>query len=157
MNRHMKIIFTLSLLLNVTLLGVIAGAAYKRWDRPVFSSGVAVGDAAFQEKMAQAMAAARKGQEPLFRDIRAAKKLMQEALAAEPFDEAAFMAASENMRKIQAEMFAARNKATLAMARDMNAEERKALAAHFKAMGERFGKNREGRGREARDPEGARR
>ena len=144
MNRSMKIIFTLSLLLNVLLIGVVGGAAYKRWQGAPHAAHRAAQDPAFSHKMGRAMAESRKGQEGLFREMRAARKEMYEVLGADTFDEAAFMAASDKMRKVQAQMFDARNDVTLKMAREMSAAERKELAAHLKAMGERFGRKREG-------------
>ncbi len=140
MNRHLKIFFTLSLLLNITLIGVVAGAAYKRWDDdgPRFSESR---DPQFNHKMAKSMMEARKGQEPLFKEMRAAKGEINKVLAADMFDEAAFHAASEKMYAAQAAMFKARNEAMLNMAKDMSAEERKELAAHMKAMSERHEKH----------------
>lgn len=143
MNRHLKIIFTLSILLNVLLIGVVAGAAYKRMDGPPrFEESR---DPAFNHKMAKAMMEARKGQEALFRQMRAARNDMNDALAADVFDEAAFDAASERLYKVQADMFRARNEATLKMAREMDAAERKELVAHFKALSERRGKHGDGK------------
>lgn len=142
MNRHMKIIFTLSLLLNATLIGVIAGASYQRWNHmpPAYSR---TQDSAFNDKMSQAMATARKGQEPLFKDMRAARQQMNDILAADQFDEAAYSAAADKLRTTQAAMFDARQKVTLDMARTMSAAERKELAARFKAMGARHGRKGE--------------
>lgn len=139
MNRHLKIFFTLSLLLNITLIGVVAGAAYKRWndDGPRFEESR---DPQFNHKMAKSMMEARKGQEPLFKEMRAAKNEMNKVLAADHFDEAAFHAASEKMYEAQAAMFKARNEAMLNMAKDMSVEERKELAVHLKAMSERHEK-----------------
>lgn len=139
MNRHLKIFFTLSLLLNITLIGVVAGAGYKRWndDGPRFAESR---DPQFNHKMAKSMREARKGQEPLFKQMRAAKEDMNKVLSGDQFDEAAFHDASEKMYKVQADMFKARNEAMLNMAREMSAAERKELAAHLKAMSERHEK-----------------
>ena len=139
MNRHLKIFFTLSLLLNITLIGVVAGAAYKRWndEGPRFEDSR---DPQFNHKMAKSMKDARKGQEPLFKEMRAAKNRIDQVLSADQFDEAAFHAASEKMYEAQAAMFKARNDAMLNMVKDMSAEERKELAAHMKAMSDRHGR-----------------
>lgn len=136
MNRHLKIFFTLSLLLNVTLIGVVAGASYQRWygDQARF---VGLRDPQLNHKMAKSMMAARKGQEPLFKDMRSARNEMNKILSAEKFDEAAFHAASEKMYAAQAAMFKSRNDAMLDMAKDMNVQERKALVAHMKKLSER--------------------
>lgn len=143
MNRHLKIFFTLSLLLNITLIGVLAGAAYKRWDdgAPGFA---AVRDPQLNHKMAKSMRDARKGQEPLFKDMRAARNEINKILSADQFDETAFHAASEKMYKAQAEVFKARNEAMLKMAREMSAAERKELAAHMKALSDRRGQRDRG-------------
>lgn len=139
MNRHLKIIFTVSILLNVLLIGALAGSCSKRWDGrgdglPRMARG---GDPQFDHEMAKAMQEARKNQKPLQDELKAAKKELHGILAAETFDEAAFKAASEKMYKAQADLFRARNEATLNMAKDMSVDERKEMAQRLQDMSER--------------------
>ncbi len=138
MSRRLKIIFTLSVLLNVLLIGVVAGSCYKRMDGPRhFAYG---SDPQFNHKMAKAMMEARKGQESFFKDMKDAKKELVEVLAAPDFSEEAFLAASAKVEQAQQALFKARNDATLKMAQEMTPEERQQMAKHMQAMSERHGR-----------------
>lgn len=142
MKRHLKIIFTVSVLLNVLLVGMLAGSCDKRWDGPL-SRMAESRDPQFDHKMGKAMMEARKGQQPLQDSLKSAKKELHKVLAAETFDEAAFNAASEKMYKAQADLFKSRNEATLNMAKDMSPAERQEMAKHLQAMSERHERMKE--------------
>ena len=137
MNRRLKIIFTLSVMLNMLLIGVIAGACYKRMDGPhgFFDSREPQTD----NKIARAMAAARKGQDAAHKDMKEAKKELVKVLAAPEFSEAKFHEASEKVDQAQDALFKARNDATLKMAKDMTPEERQEMARFMQSMSERRG------------------
>ena len=138
MSRRLKIIFTTSILLNVLLIGVVAGAGYKRMHGPMGRPGFdEPRKPEFNSKMATAMMAARKGQEPLQRELRAAKKELNDILAAQQFNEAAFIEASEKMYQAQEKLSKARNEITLKMAKEMTPEERQEVARRLQAMSER--------------------
>jgi|GEM_PF-2589071 uncharacterized membrane protein len=145
MNRHLKIIFTVSILLNVLLIGALAGSCSKRWDgRWDGPSHMARnGDPQFDHEMARVMQEARKNQKPLQDELKAAKKELHGILAAETFDEAAFNAASEKMYKVQGDLFRARNEATLKMAKDMSVEERREMAKRLQEMSARHDRMKE--------------
>lgn len=141
MSRRLKVIFTLSLLLNVLLIGVVAGACYKRMDGPPrFSESR---NPQFNHKMAQAMMEARKGQEALYKDMKDARKELVSVLSAPDFSEDAFKAASEKVEKAQEALSRARNEATLKMAKEMTPEERQQMAKHMQAMSERYKRQRD--------------
>ena len=151
MNRRLKIIFTLSILLNVLLLGVVAGACYKRMDGP---PRFAYGDPQFDHKVAKAMMEARKGQEELYKDMKAAKKELTNVLGSPDFSEESFRAASDRVAKAQQALFNARNEATLKMAKEMTPEERQEMAKHMQAMSERHGRKGDFHRRDKAGPRG---
>lgn len=141
MSRRLKIIFTLSVLLNVLLIGVVAGACYKRMDGPPRFGDSR--DPQFNHKMAKAMMDARKGQEALFKDMKDAKKELVNVLAAPDFSEEAFLAASAKVEQAQEALSKARNEATLKMAKEMTLAERQQMAKHMQAMSERYKRHRD--------------
>lgn len=142
MNRRLKIIFTLSVLLNVLLIGVVAGSCYKRMDRSYGFSETR--DPQLNNKIAKAMAASRKEQEAVHKQMKDAKGDLVKVLAASVFSEDDFKAASEKVYEAQGAVFKARNEATLKMARDMSPEERKEMAEHMKVMSERHERFKDG-------------
>ena len=140
MSRRLRIIFTLSVLLNMLLIGVVAGACYKRMDGPPrFSSS----DPQFNHKMAKAMMEARNGQEALHKDMKDARKELVSVLSAPDFSEDAFKVASEKVEKAQEALSRARNEATLKMAKEMTPAERQQMAKHMLAMSERYKRSRD--------------
>lgn len=144
MNRKLRIIFTLSILLNVLLLGVLAGSFYKRaygpHDGPPHAREA---DSKFSPRVAKAMKESRQQERALFDQMKDARKDIMDILEAPEFDEAAFNAASEKINKAQQALVDVRTKATLDLARNATAEERKELVSHMKAKSERFGRFRD--------------
>lgn len=144
MNRKLRIIFTLSILLNVLLLGVLAGSFYKRVYSPHDGPPPAhAADAKFSPRVAMAMKESRQQERALFDQMKDARKDIMDILEAPEFDEAAFIAASEKINKAQQSLVDVRTKATLDLAKNSTVEERKELVSHMKAKSERFGRFRD--------------
>lgn len=132
MSKKMKIIFTLSVILNVLLIGWAAGEAihkFKGYD-PV-------------EKVARDMSpegrhivaktmqnAFREGRDRM-REMRSAKKEIKSILTAEEFDAQAFEAAAEKMHSMFAEMGKKRIEVTKELAAQLSREDRAKLADGF--------------------------
>lgn len=131
MNRRFKIILTVSVLLNMLLIGALAGSCYKRMDGPRDFRERFEGK---NPKFAKAMEEAREGQKELREQMKVAKKGLVDALSAPEFSEEQFRAAADKMREAQEAMFTARNDATVKMAKEMSVEERREMAEHIKSM-----------------------
>lgn len=129
MNRRFKIILTVSVLLNMLLIGALAGSCYKRMGGPRDFRERMEGK---NPKFAKAMEEAREGQKELRDQMKTAKKGLVEALSAPEFSEEQFRAAADKMRAAQDAMFTARNDATVKMAKEMSVEERREMAEHVK-------------------------
>ncbi len=135
MNRRLKIVFTLSVLLNVLLIGVVAGAAYKRMDDRHVSTQLR--DPGMSSKMARAMLEARKGQKETYQQMREARQELGKILSDPDFNEEKFIAASEKVNQAQEALFKARSAATLKIAKESSVEERQEMVRHMKSMSER--------------------
>jgi uncharacterized membrane protein len=95
MSKKFKIAFLASLLLNVVLIGMFLGQSPRHFDRTArreqrldqVLEGLPV---EAQARLREKMAAIRSSAQPLFERLRTAQDEAARALAAEPFDEAAY-------------------------------------------------------------------
>jgi uncharacterized membrane protein len=95
MSKKFKIAFLASLFLNVVLIGVFLGQSPRHFDRGArreqrldqVLEGLPV---EAQARLREKMAAIRSAAQPLFERLRTAQDEAARALAAEPFDEAAY-------------------------------------------------------------------
>ena len=124
-----------SLALNLLLIGLIAGGAWRRFRVDDFSSGTAQA-ARFvhrlpSERREQIRSAVREQLDRL-RELRRAARVVRDgatkALAAEPFDLAAYTAAQDRLVAADAEIRAQGAKILTATANLLSTEERRALA-----------------------------
>lgn len=95
MSKKLKIAFLASLFLNVVLIGVFLGQSPRHFDRAArreqrLDQALEGLPAEAQARLRQKMAAIRSAAQPLFERIRTAQDEAARALAAEPFDEAAY-------------------------------------------------------------------
>jgi uncharacterized membrane protein len=95
MSKKFKITFLASLFLNVVLIGVFLGQSPRHFDRTARREQrldqVLEGlPAETQARLREKMAAIRSSAQPLFERLRTAQDEAARALAAEPFDEAAY-------------------------------------------------------------------
>ena len=95
MSKKLKIAFLASLFLNVVLIGVFLGQSPRHFDRGArreqrLDQALEGLPAEAQARLREKMAAIRSAAQPLFERIRTAQDEAARALAAEPFDEAAY-------------------------------------------------------------------
>ncbi len=104
MSRRTKILFTLSILLNVLLLGAHAGMMVKRaYDNP-WSHAYSDLDPESQSIVAREFQVARKDMKQSRDDFRDARKAVTEILEVEILDKDAYEAALEKMQASQQKM-----------------------------------------------------
>lgn len=141
MNRHLKIAFTVSLLLNVFFLGVCASWGY----RHVLEKPAAVRPLRpeLSHDIAKAMVTARRDHETLHQELKKARQAMNGVLAAGDFSEENFRRAAQNIDRAQQALYKARTESMLKMAKEMSSEDRQQMARQMQAMSERRGGNGE--------------
>lgn len=141
MNRAMKIILTVSLLLNVTLLGMGIGYSYKAWRYRVPDSAAdARMSAQARDLMTARFDTMRDEMRDTFMDMRAARKALTDIMEAEPFDPAAYDAAWATLAALQARMGTVRADTVRELAGRMEPEDRRILAQHLASK--RYGPGR---------------
>lgn len=148
MNRRLKVVFTISVLLNMLLIGVLAGSCYKRMNGPgKFHERPPV---MANSKLKQRMADARRDQEALHDQLKSEKRKLLDVLAAPNFNEEEFRQASERIDRAQEALFIARSETMLKMVKDMTTEERQDMARHMQFMADRRGKSEGIKGRKVK-------
>lgn len=128
MSRTLKIFFTVSVVMNLLLLGVAGGMAYKEWSRHSWRGEVANLAPETRNAMARAFQKTHKDIRPIGEKARRLRKEMMNILSAETFDEKKFDAAVRDFEKIQEEMMDVKIAAMKELASDLPAAERKKLA-----------------------------
>lgn len=149
MNRNFKIVFTVSVALNILLAGFIAGSFSKRMDMPPPLSG----RPEINQKIAGVMVRAHKEHKNIQSDLQKARRDLAAVLSAPEFREDDFQAVSERIKQAQQALFQARTDAMLDMAKGMTPEERKDMAAHMKSRSDRQGPYRGRHGDKPERPE----
>lgn len=125
-----------SLLLNVLLIGFIAGNISQRWSERELLPGrpPAFTEVLPPEKHSLFMSTmkdVRKGSRELHREIRATRENALKILSAPVFDEQAYRAEVAKLHDLRNRMMQRLEEATIVLAKQFNCEERKALAAHL--------------------------
>lgn len=130
--KAMKTIFTVSVILNVLLLGAAGGVAYKYWSRDKSYHAIhAEMSPEARNIVARTMQTAfRDGREDMKR-ARSIKKDIRIILAAPEFDADAFDAKAEALHSIMSKMGHKRIDITKELAAQLSQEDRKALAEKF--------------------------
>jgi uncharacterized membrane protein len=134
MNRCAKILFTVSVVLNVVLIGVIGGHFYMRWQ-----------ENSWQEVRAEIAPESRnlvaRTLQKSFRDIRAvgdqARKTRAEILkilSAEKFDEKAYDAQAKKLMEQRVKITAIKVKSTKELAKKLSPEDRANMAQRMTDM-----------------------
>lgn len=97
MSYKIKVIFTLSFLLNIVLLGVLLGGLYHhKKPRPPFPE-----TAAIKEEMHKNIRANRADMHRDFKKIKEYKKELKEIIVAEEFDESAFQKKMDDILNVK--------------------------------------------------------
>lgn len=136
MSKRVKIIFLISLVSNLLLLGVVGGHFMRRqFDHPHFASPnleeLNVSPEAL-ERASEVMREIRESHQDLRESVRTARKKALTLLTAENFDPDAYMTQVQAMHEIRSQMMLTFSKDIQAAAEQMTAEERRALAALFR-------------------------
>ncbi len=140
MNRKVKLIFTLSLVLNVFLTGALAGVVIERLDPP-FSERAELAPESrqlVQKQVSDTIAESRE----IMRETRDSRREMFDALSGEEIDVATYQQAAEKMIEAHGSLLRLRSEKTLEMAQSLTQQEREKLARHMMAPGhfaDRFG------------------
>lgn len=152
MKKSVKIIFTLSIILNLLLLGVMGGHVYRMkhehrpWDE-VKESLAPETHQVFKE------AFKGKGKEivPFIRDVRQKKRAVKEVIVAEEFDSAAFDMAARELLALKESFSNSKMKFIEGVLSQLPQEERVKLADHMveklfgKAPRKKGGKHKHGK------------
>lgn len=145
MSKKMKIIFTLSVLLNVLLVGWAAGEAIHKFNKHNPAEKIAR-DMSPEGRhiVAKTMQNAFREGRGKMRDMRKTKDEIKKILTAEEFDPEAFEVAAEKMHKMFSEMGQKRTAVTKELAGQLSQADREKLA-------EGFSKDFHGRGKKDGD------
>ncbi|MFN3701030.1 MAG: periplasmic heavy metal sensor [Alphaproteobacteria bacterium] len=144
--KAMKIFFTVSVLLNIALIGVFAGSALKRMgDDPLRSVHAEMSPEA-RHIVAREMQSAFRDNRAEMQKAREVKKAVRDILSAEEFDAEAFEAKAMEMHDTRTKMGLRRIEVTKELASKLSQEDRKVLATRF-SSGFRGAKNRNGKQR----------
>ena len=101
MSKKIKILFTISVLLNVILIGLVAGHSVKRWsDHPMERAMKEMSPEGRHIVARKLQSAFRYGRDEM-KKMRATKKELKNILMAEEFDAEAFEEAAEKMSKMR--------------------------------------------------------
>lgn len=150
MSRRIKVIFTLSVLLNILMAGAIGGHFFKRaqwmahFEEGLSPAAVATARGVFAE--------GRKDIWPMIKDMRDTKQELMAAIKGPEFDEGAFDKAAEKVRAGVIKLTDRRLAMLKKIVRDLPAEERAGVAGKFVRFIYGFGKG-PGKGGKERGPE----
>lgn len=133
MNRTLKLLFLVSIILNVLLVGVLTGQLPRRLERGSFREQrmeQALKDlpqptqTRLREKFKQMRAAG----DPLREQLRAVREETLGILSAEPFDEAAYDRQVSKIDELQLQMFKKTGQVVKQIAKELPPEERRIFA-----------------------------
>lgn len=139
MSRMLKIIFTLSLVINVLLMGIVGGFFYKRWQHmpshdPAMREAL---DPETRHLMARHFRDHREDMKERIKAMHGVKDELMSIMAAEKFDRAAYDQVVEKLIAAQGERMALHARTIGEIAGDLPAVERQKLVGSLFTMGER--------------------
>ncbi len=144
MNSPLRIPLMFSLVLNLLLVGLVAGHflrapdALSPSDAPMPQSLDAIEEVAVQlpaekaQALRQVMASAKAATQTQKDEMKAARERTTEILRTEPFDAAAYQQEVSRLHELRGQMMQEMANATMQAAAGLNAEERSLLANTFK-------------------------
>lgn len=133
MSRRFKIILTISVCLNLMLLGVLGGMFYKKlqWRR----GAVAIAQADFSPEgrnvVARNFRAAHRDMGDKFQQSRAKRKALVEMLKQEDFDEQAYERNVQELKTIQNDLMGRKMEMLKKLALELPPEDRQKITAKF--------------------------
>lgn len=135
MSRKIKILFTLSILLNVFFLGLFAGGISRLYQHfgmgGEFQKELESMSPEVRERIEAAYASSRQEMRTLFMAARHAKQEVRDSLNAEQFDPQDFEVAIGKLNQIRLRMLQTQAKKTGMIASELNADERRKFAGHL--------------------------
>ena len=133
MNRTLKLLFLVAIILNVLLVGVLMGQLPRRVERGSFREQrmeQALKDLpqATQTRLREKFKQMRAAGDPLRDQLRAAREETLGILSAEPFDEAAYDRQVSKINELQLQMFKKTGLVVKEIAKELPPEERRIFA-----------------------------
>jgi uncharacterized membrane protein len=137
MNRTMKTVFLISLILNVLLVGVLFGALPRSFgERPSFRDRFKADIEKLPEpartRLRESLEQGRKADKPALEEIRRAREDALQMVASEPFDEAAYDRQVEKIAELRRALFRHMSDNFKTVVKDLPVEQRKAVAEIFR-------------------------
>ena len=133
-DSRMKIFITVSVVLNVLVLGVIGGHIYKKWSHHPWHEVKKELSPETRSVIGRTFQSAFREIKPLGNNARKVRAELVKILSAKEFDADAFDKAAEKMRGIRGEMSAIKIQATKDAASQLSVEERRKMADRMAKM-----------------------
>ncbi len=136
MKKNVKILFTLSVLLNVAFLGAAGGMAYHEWQKSPWHkvrNDMAKNDVSpqSQDMLKQRFGKMHQEMEPLFAEMRKNREEMRVLLQKRDFDAVRFDLVTQNYRKLRRLMGEQMSDVTKQLAAQLPAQDRQKMADQF--------------------------
>jgi uncharacterized membrane protein len=133
MNRTLKLLFLVSIILNVLLVGVLMGQLPYRLERGSFreqrmEQALRGLPQPMQTRLREKFKQMRAAGDPLRDQLRTAREETLGVLSAEPFDEAAYDRQVSKINNLQLQLFKKTGQVVKEIAKDLSAEERRIFA-----------------------------
>ncbi len=142
MNKKLKIIFTLSILLNIILLGLMGGGSYrlfKHFNHRDFQREIASLPEDVRSRIDGAFEQSKAEIRGLFGEAREAKQAVRDALNEETFDPQLYQDAVSKLNEVRYKMLQAQAKKTGLIATELKAEDRRRFAGYLMRGGGKRG------------------
>lgn len=131
MSKTLKIIFTVSIILNVLLSGAVGGVIYKEWRYHPWHEIKKELSPEAKNLVARSFQQGRREAGPSIREAMSDRRELVKILEAKEFDAEKFQAKAEELQKIQGKLTDIKIEATLELARELSYEDRKKLAENI--------------------------
>lgn len=133
MRKRIKVIFTVSILANILLLGTVVGMAIDKHNHAPFEEAKEDLSPEGQKLVAESFQDAKKNKDMvlLFKEAGDARRYITRVMMAEKFDESTFDAAFKRLRKSQDQITDRKTKASKELMGKLSPEDRKAFAEHM--------------------------
>lgn len=149
MSKRIKILFTISVMLNVLLIGAHVGMTLERWQSSPWYRAYEDLKPETQNLVARSFQEAKKDMKANMEEFREARKDLTSILEAEVLDEDAYAAALERMEKAQDKMMLHKIEMMKGVMAQLPPEERERLSHR---MMRPFGKHRGQRMKDVKPP-----
>lgn len=129
MTKNIKIILMTSIVLNLALVGTVAGMAYKNWDmrRPPIPADLTQES---QSLVRKTFEAGRADVRPMIEHLKSGRKTLQSVLFAPTFDRAAYQSAMDQYLDAKNDMAHKRGKVMGDILEQLPPQDREKFAAH---------------------------